>query len=70
MSRALLVEPDQRTFEASEKTSEPHLIFRELLRPQIGINTRMWTSVAEFRQAYRGTRRIFIEAAEQYMNAA
>ena len=65
-SRDLLVDPDQRIFEACERECGPHKVVREFLRSQIETNTRVCASVAEVRQALRETRRLVVEAAEKH----
>ena len=69
-SRDLLTDPAVGIFETCERTCGPHKVVREFLRSQIEINTRVCGSIAEVRAALRDTRRIVIEAAEQYGTAA
>ena len=65
-SRDLLADPDVRIFEACEARRGPHKIVREFLRTQIETNSRICGSVEEARSALQETRRIVIEAAEEY----
>ncbi len=65
-TRDLIADPDPAIFDVSEKASGAHKIVRELLRAQIGSNTRACSSVDTLRQALRETRGTIIKAAEQH----
>ncbi len=65
-SRKILDNPNQKIFEACKTTSGPHKIVREFLRSQIETNTKVCSSIAELRKALSETRKIVVEAAEQY----
>ena len=65
-SRDLLADPDTRIFETCEARRGPHKIVRELLRTQIETNSRVCASTAEVRTALLETRRIAVQAAEEY----
>ena len=65
-SRKILDNPNQKIFEACKTTSGPHKIVREFLRSQIETNTKVCSSIAELREALSETRKIVVEAAEQY----
>ncbi|MDE0310527.1 MAG: carboxylate-amine ligase [Acidiferrobacterales bacterium] len=62
----LIDNPDQRIFDVCEDNSGPHKVVREFLRAQIETNTEVCSSIAHVRKAMHETRRIVIEAAEQY----
>ncbi len=65
-SRDLLIDPDDRIFEACEAGCGEHKVVREFLRYQIETNTKICDSVASLRAALREIRGVVVEAAEQY----
>ena len=65
-SRTLLADPDPGIFETCDRTCGPHRIVRELLRTQIETNTRICASLADVRTAMRETRRVVVDAAQEY----
>ena len=65
-SRDLLADPDSRIFQACEANASPHKVVHEFLRSQIETNSRVCASVAEVRDSLRETRRLVVDAAEQY----
>ncbi len=65
-SRDLVTDPDERIFERCAENSAPHKVVHELLRSQIETNTRVCGSVAEVREALRETRRIALQASEEF----
>ncbi|MYF11871.1 MAG: carboxylate-amine ligase, partial [Gammaproteobacteria bacterium] len=65
-SRDLLADPDPRIFQACEANAAPHKVVHEFLRSQIETNSRVCASVAEVRASLRETRRLVVDAAEQY----
>ena len=62
----LLREPDEGIYEACKERTGPHKIVREFLRSQIETNTRVCTSIGDVRSAICETRRILVQAAEEY----
>ena len=69
-TRDLLGDPDKGIFDACKKRRGRHQVVREFLRSQIETNTCVCHSVAEVRTAICQTRRVVVEAAEQYGAAA
>ncbi len=65
-SRDLLPDPDPGIFKTCDENRGAHKVVREFLRSQIETNSRVCGSIDELRTALRETRRIVIEAAEQY----
>ncbi len=65
-SRDILSDPDERIFENCIERRGDHKVVHEFLRSQIETNTRVCATVADARTALRETRRLVIQAAEEF----